>query len=106
MNQTTTTKSYECPAGLRRTAGGSSIWVRSPRTGATITITEGFFCDLPSRIVSRVAQSVSVGRHAVTFTRDELLAIVRLHQHIVDICSPDLGDSPFRRSCRSFSRAG
>lgn len=74
----TTVKTFEIPTGLRNSNTGTILWLRSPKTGTTITVTGNKFNFLPNRLLSRVASAVAVGRHSVAMTREELLAVVSL----------------------------
>lgn len=76
--QSTTPRTFDIPTGLRNSNTGTILWLRSPKTGTTITVSGNKFNFLPNRLLSRVASAVAVGRHSIAMTRDELLAVVSL----------------------------
>jgi hypothetical protein len=75
-NTTTTEPTFTCPAGLRLSDDKATLWVRSPRTGVTVTVAADRFSELPARLVARLTKFISEGKHGFGFTRRELLAIV------------------------------
>lgn len=99
-----TTKTYDIPSGLRNSATGTILWLRSPKTGATITVTGSMFNFLPNRLLSRVASACAVGRHTIPMTRDELLAVVSLMPAKPVQRVARLGDKFPRQRCRLVRR--
>lgn len=99
-----TTKTYDIPSGLRNSATGTVLWIRSPKTGTTITVTGNKFNFLPNRLLSRVASACAVGRGVVSMTRDELLAVVSLMPPKPVQRVARLGDRFPRQRCRMVRR--
>jgi hypothetical protein len=55
---------------------GTYLWVRSPRTGNTISVNKHLWDKLPTRLADRIVQGASVGRHTLNLTKAELQALV------------------------------
>lgn len=70
-----TIKSFACRVGLCLAHNQSAFWVESPRTGKRVIVLKKWFPRLPPRVASRIVQQVSLGRHEVPFTPEELKQI-------------------------------
>jgi hypothetical protein len=51
---TTKPTTFECIAGIRSDRDNNKdLWIRSPRTGAIVTVPGGWFRELPDRLLAR-----------------------------------------------------
>jgi hypothetical protein len=100
--------SFPCPIGLQNSPiSGTSLWVRSPRTGTTVHVNKHLWTKL-GRLADRIVHAVSQGQRTLDLTTAELRAIATAKQNLLTDAQRSAAASldrrlSFRRS-RGFVR--
>jgi hypothetical protein len=85
-----------CVAGIRPIPHSlqNEFWIRSPKTGRELRISDGWRTELEiaaPRLVARIAHARSTGQAVIEFTVSELKAFADLAAKIAEHCRPKPG---------------
>lgn len=81
-------KTFTCRCGVRLKTDWLECWIESPRTGKTLTLTSGWWRNLPPRLAPRIVAAASEGKHVLEFTLDDLKAFAAVHAKMVESTTP------------------